>query len=165
MTRPIRSAMPPIRTINRPNDKIGVLGAMAIALALQSAFFLLLPNFAGFGTMLRMFAMLLMSAGMSTGTVEPPLLTAQAMGPRDFGKIWSVAGSAYTLGMAIGAPIWGLTFDPVEKSYTAGFLLSPVVLAGVLVLAAVGMRSGRRKHQAMHAEELAAWEAGIPVPA
>lgn len=103
--------------------------------------------------------MLTMSAGMSTGTVEPPLITATAMGPRDFGKIWAIAGSAYTLGMAVGAPIWGLFYDPATKSYERGFMLAPIALAVVVVGSVIGMNAGRPQHQAMHARDLAAWEA------
>ncbi|WP_040158415.1 hypothetical protein [Nigerium massiliense] len=81
------------------------------------------------------------------------------MGPRDFGKIWSMAGSGYTLGMAVGAPIWGAFYDPVTKSYTTGFYLAPIALAIVLVGSVIGSRAGYRQHTAMHEKELAAWEA------
>lgn len=144
------------------NDKIGVIGAMIVALVLQSVFFVFLPHFHTFGTILPMLMMLLMSAGMSTGTVEPPLLTAQAMGPRDFGKIWSVAGSAYTLGMAVGAPIWGMFYNPETGSYTTGFYLAPVVLVIVVVGALIGSRAGKKQFTAEHERELAEWEAQNP---
>lgn len=145
------------------NDKIGVIGAMAIALALQAVFFLFMPHFASFGTVVPIVMMLLMSSGMATGTVEPPLLTSQAMGLREFGKIWSVTGSAYTLGVAFGAPIWGTFYEPATKSYTTGFLLAPIALAIVLVGAIIGTRAGRRQCLAQHAKELATWEAASPV--
>jgi len=82
-----------------------------------------------------------------------------AMGPRNFGKLWSVAGSAYTLGMAIGAPIWGLFYDEATRSHITGFHLAPIALAVVVVGAANGSRAGKRQHEAMHARELAAWQA------
>lgn len=144
------------------NDKLGVIPAMAIALAMQSAFFLFLPKFAQFGTIVPMIMMLMMSAGMSTGTVEPPLITAQAMGPRDFGKIWSIAGSAFTLGSAVGAPIWGMFYDEATRSYTMGFQLAPFALALVVVGSFIGMKMGKRQYTKLYEKELAEWEAENP---
>lgn len=141
------------------NDKLGIMWAMVIACALQAAFFLFLPVYHQFGLVVPVLMMLTISAGMSTGTVEPPLITATAMGPRDFGKIWAIAGSAYTLGMAVGAPIWGLFYDPATKSYERGFMLAPIALAVVVVGSVIGMNAGRPQHQAMHARDLAALEA------
>ncbi len=141
------------------NDKLGIMWAMIIALTLQAAFFLFLPVYANFGTVIPVVMMLAMSAGMSTGTVQPPLITANAMGRREFGKIWAVTGSAYTLGMAVGAPVWGLFYDAATKSYDTGFRLAPIVLAVVVAGSVIGMNAGKRQHLALHKRELAAWEA------
>jgi len=141
------------------NDKLGIMWAFIIAAALQASFFFFLPMYANFGTLVPVLMMLTMSAGMSVGTVEPPLITASAMGPRDFGKIWAVTGSAYTLGLAVGAPVWGLFYNASTKSYDTGFLLAPIVLAVVVVGSIIGTNAGRRQHHRLHARELAAWEA------
>lgn len=81
------------------------------------------------------------------------------MGRREFGKIWAVTGSAYTLGMAVGAPVWGLFYDAATKSYDTGFRLAPIVLAVVVAGSVIGMNAGKRQHLALHKRELAAWEA------
>lgn len=154
------------------NDKFGVLVAMTITLGMQAAFFFFLPRYASagnsIGVWLPLVAMLFMSAGMSNGTVQPPLLTATAVGQRAFGKIWSVTGSAYILGMALGAPIWGLFYDAEEKSYDAGFLLAPFALAIVVVLGVLGMSRGRAQHLKLYEAELADYErerGATPLPA
>lgn len=131
-----------------------------ITLSLQAIFFaFFLPNFASLGSVLPFVGMVFMAAGMSNGTVHPPLITAAAMGSKAFGKIWSVTGAAYMLGMAVGAPIWGLFYDPPTKSYTVGFMLAPVALVIFVVGSVIGMNAGKRRHMALYEEELAAWEA------
>jgi len=150
-------------TLGVLNDKFGVLAAMTITLSMQAAFFLFLPHYAAagnsIGVWLPLVAMLFMSAGMSNGTVQPPLLTAKAVGQKAFGKIWSVTGSAYTLGMALGAPIWGLFFDETTRSYDRGFMIAPVALAVVVAVAVIGMNRGRAQHMALYEKELAEFEA------
>ena len=140
-------------TLGVLNDKLGVLWAMLITLGMQAAFFVFLPSFGAFGTVVPLIAMFFMSAGMSNGTVQPPLITAQAMGPREFGKIWSVTGTAYTLGMAVGAPIWGLFYDAATRSYSRGFYLAPVALAVIVAGAVIGMNGGRRQQLALAQRE------------
>ncbi len=150
-------------TLGVLNDKFGVLVAMVITLGMQAGFFLFLPSYAkagnSVGLWLPLVAMLFMSAGMSNGTVQPPLLTATAVGQKAFGKIWSVTGSAYTLGMAVGAPIWGLFYNPTTKSYNTGFMVAPFMLAAVIVLGVTGMTMGKKQYTALYEKELADWEA------
>lgn len=148
------------------NDKLGVLIAMTIALGMQGAFFLFLPYYASagnqYGFWLPVVAMIFMSAGMSTGTVQPPLLTATAMGQKAFGKIWSIVGSAWILGQALGAPIWGLFYVPKTATstitYAGGFRLAPIALALVVVLGVIGMNRGKAQHMKLYQRELAEWE-------
>lgn len=122
------------------NDKIGMLLAMLLTLGAQSLTFLWLPHMVyGSPVALMFVAMVFMAAGMSNGTVQPPLLVAGAVGPRDFGRIWSLLGTGYLLGMAFGAPLWGLIRD-VTGSYVPGFYVAPVVLIGLTVVAVVAMR-------------------------
>lgn len=144
------------------NDKFGVLVAMTLTLGLQAAFFFFLPSYAAAGNAvgfwLPLISMLFMSAGMSNGTVQPPLLTAHAVGQKAFGKIWSIVGSAYVLGMAVGAPIWGLFYNPATKSYGTGFMLAPFALAAVVVLSVIGMNRGKAQYMRLYEDELAAFE-------
>ena len=59
----------------------------------------------------------------------------------------------------LGAPIWGLFYDEATRSHITGFHLAPIALAVVVVGAANGSRAGKRQHEAMHARDLAAWQA------
>ena len=141
------------------NDRFGVLVAMSITLGMQAVFLFFLPSYASagnaIGVWLPLLSMVFMSAGMSNGTVQPPLLAAGAVGQRQFGKIWSVVGSAYILGSAVGAPIWGLFYQPATKSYTTGVMLAPIALALVVTLGVMGMKGGRAQHLRLHERELA----------
>lgn len=142
------------------NDKLGVLWAMVLTLSLQAVFFaFFLPNYASLGLILPFIGMIFMSAGMSNGTVQPPLLIAGAVGPKAFAKVWSVIGTAYTLGMAVGAPIWGLFYNPETNSYTLGFYLAPVAIAIIIVGSVVAMNAGKRQHMKLYEAELAEWQA------
>ncbi|HZK05218.1 MAG TPA: MFS transporter [Actinomycetaceae bacterium] len=155
-------------TLGVMNDKLGILWAMGITLSLQAVFFaIFLPNIHQMGTFIPFIGMIFMSAGMSNGTVQPPLITATAMGNKQFGKIWSVAGAFYTLGQAVGAPIWGAFYDPATGSYTLGFMLAPVALAIYVIGSGIGMRGGKKQHMDLYEQELAEWEAkqAVPVPA
>lgn len=141
------------------NDKIGIVLSMTLALGSQALFLFLLPQFASFGTVLPLFFMLLMSFGMSTGTVQPPLLTSEATGRKNYSAIWTITGTSYTLGIAVGSPIWGMFYDPGTGSYPVAFMLSPVLAAVIVLLAWAGMRGGKRTYMASHADEVAEWEA------
>ncbi len=153
-------------TLGVLNDKLGVLWAMVITLGLQAVFFaLFLPNYASLGLFLPFVGMIFMSAGMSNGTVQPPLLIAGAVGPKSFAKIWSVIGTAYTLGMAVGAPIWGTFYDPVTNSYTTGFYLAPIAIAIIILGSVTAMNAGKRQHMKLYEAELAQWEATRQEPA
>lgn len=147
------------------NDKIGVIAAMAIALGMQAVFLFFLPQLPSFGTVFPLFFMLLMSAGMSTGTVQPPLLTSEATGRKNYSAIWTIIGTSYTLGMAVGSPIWGMFFDPVTGSYPVAFALSPVLAAVIVVLAWIAVRGGKRTYMSDYEQELATWKARGPARA
>lgn len=129
------------------NDRIGMLATMLLSLGMQALTFLYLPHMVyGSSTMLMFVAMMFMAAGMSNGTVQPPLLVAGAVGQRDFGKIWSFFGTGYFIGMAVGTPIWGLVRD-ISGSFVPAFYASPVLLMLVAVLSWWGMKQGQASYR------------------
>ena len=144
------------------NDKIGILGAMLLTLGMQSFAFVWFTRMEYQTLVPLMFiAMVCMAAGMSNGTVQPPLLFAGAAGPREFAKIWSFFGTGYLVGMAVGAPIWGAINDSMG-SYEPGFLAAPVLLVALTFTAVLGMKRGIAAHRKLYRErhpELA--EAGV----
>ena len=130
------------------NDKLGMLGAMLLTLGMQSLTFLWLPHMVyGSPVVLMFVAMVFMSAGMSNGTVQPPLLIAGAAGPRDFARVWSFFGTGYLLGMAFGAPLWGFIKD-TTGSYVTGFRIAPAVLIGLTIVAVLAMKRAQSAHAA-----------------
>lgn len=141
-------------TLGFLNDRIGIVPAMTVTLSLYAIFFaVFLPNIHNMGMVLPVLGMLFTSAGIANGTIQPPLITAAALGNRDFGRIWSIAGSAYMLGNALGAPIWGLFYNPDTGSYLAGFYLAPVALAIYVLGSAFAMKRGKRRYMELFAAE------------
>ncbi len=131
------------------NDKLGVLGAMLLTLGMQSValYYIGMWGDAGFNAVaLIMFSsMIFMAAGMSNGTVQPPLLVAGGVGNRAFGQIWSFFGGGYLIGMAIGTPLWGMLKD-VTGSYAPGFKLAWIGLIGFAVLSFWAMKMGQKDY-------------------
>lgn len=145
------------------NDRIGILGAMLVTLGMQSFAFFWLTRMEYQTLVPLMFvAMIGMAAGMSNGTVQPPLLFANAAGSRDFARIWSFFGTGYLIGMAVGAPVWGAVNDVFKtpqapvSGYEVGFLISPVLLIGLTFTAVLGMKRGMvtytRRYREAHPE-------------
>lgn len=133
------------------NDRIGVIAAYGIALAVQSGFFLYLPQLAAFGTVIPVVMMLFMSAGMATGTVQPPLVTARAMGPASSARSGRSPGPA-TCSAWLPAPrSGGCSTTPPPMATTLGFTLAPLALAVVLLGSWVGLTRGRAAHLAQNA--------------
>ena len=124
------------------NDRIGMLVTMLVSLGMQALTFLYLPYMVyGSPAVLMFVAMIFMAAGMSNGTVQPPLLLSGTVGQRDFGKIWSFFGTAYFIGLALGTPLWGLVRD-LSGSFLPGFRAAPVLLMLVALLSWWGMKQG-----------------------
>lgn len=141
------------------NDKFGVTAAMAVSLGSMSLFLFVMPYFGSFGTVLPFLLILMWSLGMSTSTVQPPLLTAEACGRKNYARIWTITGTSYTFGMAIGSPIWGLLHDPATGSYPIAFAGAPVLVAVIVLIGWVAMRGGKREYMRTYETELAQWEA------
>lgn len=116
-------------------DKIGIEKALIITLGVAALFC--------FGSAyvqwlwLYIICMIGIAMGFANGTVTPPLVAAHAFGQRDFPALWGVLGSAYPIGTAVGAPLWGLVRDAFG-SYGWGFISVPVVsaifIAGMLIV-------------------------------
>ncbi len=134
------------------NDKIGLLGMMVISLALMSLSVVYLPSMVyGSSVALMYLAMAAMALGISNATVSPPLIVAQAMGGRDFPKIFALAVAFYYAGNAIGAPLWGLL--GTSGNYSTGMYAAPVLLALFVVGSAWAARRGRAQYTAATAVE------------
>lgn len=124
------------------NDKIGLVGMMIISMALMAAALLYMPAMVfGSSTMLVFATMVGMSAGISNATVTPPLVMAAAVGPRDFGRVFSLGVAFYYAGNAVGAPLWGLLGNLGQ--YALGMRLAPILVAAFVIASIVAVRLGK----------------------
>jgi predicted MFS family arabinose efflux permease len=89
--------------------------------------------------------MLLMSCGISSALVAPPLVIGQAMGAREFAKIFSLAVAFLYAGNAIGAPIWGLL--GTSGNTNVGLYSAPVLLALFVFASLVAARRGKAEYR------------------
>lgn len=133
------------------NDKLGILGATLLTVGMQGIAFYYFAMWSGPGfdavAVLMFGSMIFMAAGMSNGTVQPPLLVAGAVGNRAFGQIWSFLGGAYLIGMAIGTPLWGMLKD-ATGSYAPGFQFAWIGLFAFALLSYWAMKMGQKDHMA-----------------
>ncbi|MDO5697178.1 MAG: MFS transporter [Dermatophilus congolensis] len=131
------------------NDKLGILGAMLLTLIMQSIAFYYFSMWSGDGfnavAAIMFGSMFFMAAGMSNGTVQPPLLVAGGVGNRAFGQIWSFFGGGYLIGMAIGTPLWGMLKD-ATGSYAPGFKVAWIGLLGFALLSYWAMKMGQKDY-------------------
>ena len=122
-------------------DRIGIERALVITLSLAA----IVVFISAYMTLLWAYiaCMLVIAIGFANGTVTPPLVAAHAFGQRDFPAIWGVLGSAYPIGTAVGAPLWGLVRD-ATGSYGWGFVSVPIISAIFIIGMVVVMRRGRK---------------------
>lgn len=124
------------------NDKIGLAGMLVVSMALMALAVVYLPSMVyGSSVALMYVAMVAMSSGISNATVTPPLVVAQAMGGRDFPKIFSLAVAFYYAGNALGAPIWGML--GTRGLTDLALYVSPALLAVFVLGSLVAVRKGR----------------------
>lgn len=124
------------------NDKIGLIGMMISSLALMSIALLYMPSMVyGSSSVLIFATMIGMSSGISNATVTPPLVMAAAVGPREFGRVFSLGVALYYAGNAVGAPLWGLLGNMGQ--YALGMRLAPILIAIFVVCSIVAVRIGK----------------------
>jgi len=133
------------------NDKIGLVGMMLISMTLMGLALAYLPSMVyGSSVALMYVAMVFMSAGISNALVTPPLVITQAMGLREFGKIFALAVAFIYVGNAIGAPIWGLL--GTSGTTKIGMYVAPVLLALFVIGCTTAVRRGKAQWQQMETQ-------------
>ena len=124
------------------NDKIGLVGMMTISMSLMAIALVYMPSMVfGSSVALMYVAMAAMASGISNATVTPPLVVGQAMGGKDFPKIFALAVAFYYAGNALGAPLWGLL--GTSGNYALGMYASPVLLALFVAGSVFAAKRGR----------------------
>jgi OFA family oxalate/formate antiporter-like MFS transporter len=127
------------------NDKIGLAAMLLISGGAMALAMIYLPSMTyGSPVILMYLAMLLMSCGISSALVAPPLVIGQAMGAREFAKIFSLALAFLYAGNALGAPIWGLLGTSGDTKL--GTYFSPVLMALYVIASLVAARRGKAQY-------------------
>lgn len=124
------------------NDRMGTIGMMIFSVTLMGLAIVYLPSMVhGQPVWVMYLAMIFMSCGISNATVTPPLVVAQAVGAREYPKIFSTAVACYYAGTALGAPLWGALGN--MRRYDIGMYASPFLLAAFVILCMLSIRRGR----------------------
>ncbi len=127
------------------NDKIGLMGMMLISMTLMALAIIYIPSMVyGSAVALMYAAMVFLAAGISNALVTPPLVITQAMGLREFGKIFALAVSFIYAGNAIGAPIWGVL--GTSGNTKIGMYVAPVLLALFVLGCTIAVRRGKAQY-------------------
>ena len=127
------------------NDKIGLVGMLLVSMPLMALAMIYLPSMVyGSSVVLMYVTMVFMAAGISNALVTPPLVITQAMGVREFSKIFSLAVAFIYAGNAIGAPIWGLL--GTSGNTKIGMYVAPVLLALFVVGCIIAVKRGKAQY-------------------
>jgi MFS family permease len=128
------------------NDKIGLAAMLLTSASATALAGVYLPSMVyGTPVILMYVAMLLMSSGISSALVVPPLVIGQAMGAREFAKIFSLAIAFLYAGNAVGAPIWGLL--GTSGNTKLGLYVAPVLLALFVLTSLVAAKRGNAQYR------------------
>lgn len=125
-------------------DVIGVRASMFITFGLYIAACLAMPGVTSTGLLLVL--MIGIAIGTANATVLPPLVGAITVGPRDFPAIWGIGATAFSLGNAVGTPLWG-TLKDATGDYTTSFQLIPVLVVILTAGLIVTMNRGRASYR------------------
>ena len=118
---------------------------LLISMSLMALAIVYLPSMVyGSSVALMYVVMIFFSAGISNALVTPPLVIAQAMGLREFGKVFALAVAFIFAGNAIGAPIWGVL--GTSGNTKIGMYVAPVLLALFVVGCTTAVRRGKAQY-------------------
>lgn len=124
-------------------DIIGVRWAMISTLALCALAFAVMPVITN--PWVLMLIMVGVAAGTANGTVIPPLAGSITFGQKDFPAIWGLGATAFSVGTALGTPLWGLVTD-LTGSLDAAFYSLPVLIAITIAGLLVAMNRGQASY-------------------
>ena len=127
------------------NDRIGLVRMLVVSMILMTLAIVYLPSMVyGSSVALMYVAMTFMASGVSNAIVTPPLVVAQAMGLREFAKIFALAVAFIYAGNAIGAPIWGLL--GTSGNTKIGLYVAPVLLALFVIGCTIAVKRGKAQY-------------------
>ena len=137
-------------------EAIGMIKAMAILMVAHAIAGYLLGTILYPASAWIFVVIWLVGAGFAIGSLTPPLVCGMAFGQRDYAAIYGVLGSAYSLGLAVGAVLWsaigtiGVPPDQPWRLYREAmkwcWVLSIVILGGYLLAIRGGQATQRQLH-------------------
>lgn len=122
-------------------EKLGLLRALVVCTVLYAASFLMLSKVSL--APLICVAVALLAIGNCYTSLFAPTVVSCVFGARDYAALWGVVSMVTTLGQALGAPLWGLSFD-LTGSYNLGMWVACAVCLLALVALAGCLRRGTR---------------------
>lgn len=122
-------------------EKLGLTRTLAACTVLYAASFLMLSKV--FLAPLICVAVALLAIGNCYTSLFAPTIVSCVFGTRDYAALWGVVSMVTTLGQALGAPLWGLSFD-LTGSYVFGMWIACVVCLLALAALAVCLRRSAR---------------------
>jgi nitrate/nitrite transporter NarK len=125
------------------HDRFGIHATLAL---LSAAYVIGLPGmalFSGNGLTPYFFILPLAALALATPTIALPLVTVQSVGRARFPVIYGTVISGLWIGLAFGAPAWGLSFD-LTGSYNVALVLAGLAGLTGIALSLVAIRAGRR---------------------
>ncbi|MFJ4175317.1 nitrate/nitrite transporter [Microbacterium sp. NPDC089696] len=139
------------------HDKLGVVPLFVVFGVLYLAGLPLLAIVGGTGPVAFFLVLPIAALSLSAPTVLLPLIIVRSVGQERFPVIYGAVYGAFSLGIGLMLPLWGLFFDRTG-SYTGAMVLAGGLgLVGLLVVIA-GFLVGRRKLQAVASD-------AVPSPA
>ncbi|MDO5670264.1 MAG: MFS transporter [Corynebacterium sp.] len=124
-------------------DALGLRWAMIITLGLCAGAFFILPGTTTVWVLVL--CMIAIAAGTANGTVVPPLAGSVAFGARDYPAIWGVGATAFSVGTAVGTPLWGWVKD-LTGDYNLVFRMLPFLIAVTVVGLLLAMHRGHASY-------------------
>lgn len=124
------------------SDKLGLTKAVGLCSVLYLASFILLPVSEAVPFICA--ALVLMSIGNAFASVFAPMVTGFVFGQRDYASLWGIVSMACVLGQAIGAPLWGLSYDLTGGYQPGMYSAAIVVLLAFLLIVWVTRAAARR---------------------
>jgi MFS family permease len=123
------------------DDKIGTLANLIVSYAATIVGVILLTR--GNQYVMIGLGFVCFSLGFATLSVYTALITGRVFGQRDYAGIYGIVATAMSVGNAIGAPLWALSFDKTG-SYNIAFYACGVAVILVLLLFIYSLKSGAK---------------------
>jgi OFA family oxalate/formate antiporter-like MFS transporter len=106
-------------------EKVGAIKSIIVCSLLYALSFALLP-LCGTAVVPLSIVLFVLSLGNAYNSIFAPIVTSSVFGAKDYASIWGMVSMACVLGQAIGAPLWGLSYD-LTGGYQMGMYLAALL--------------------------------------